>query len=139
MVGLRPRANVRLLAQPVNAGQRPEVHEDCVSKQLGGTEWLRVEPLSRLAERGNARTRKYGHLAKRAEPRAQLGGVQLRLLPGGEVPAAVDLVEVDEVGVRLLRPAPGDLEELVRKDTHRNRNGDVPDVGEAAVPQVLPV
>ena len=31
-------------------------------------------------------------LAKRAEPRAQLGGVKLRLLPGGEVAAAVDLV-----------------------------------------------
>src|SRR4051812_43763570 len=38
-------------------------------------------------------------LAERAEPVAQLGGVQLRLLPGGEVPAAVELVVVDEVGI----------------------------------------
>src|SRR3954447_27022907 len=41
-------------------------------------------------------------LPERAEPVAQLGGVELGLLPGGEVPAAVDLVVVDEVGVRLL-------------------------------------
>ena len=105
-VGLRPRANVRLLAQPVDARQRPEVHEDDASTQLGGAEWLGVEPLGRPAERGHVHTCEYGHLAKRAQPRAQLGGVQLRLLPGGEVPAAVDVVEVDEVGVRLLRPAP---------------------------------
>src|SRR5436190_13172107 len=81
----------------------------------------------RLAERGNARPRKYGPLPKRAEPRAQLGGVQLRLLPGGEVPAAVDLVEVDEVGVRLLRPASGSPVELVGEDAHGHRDGDVPD------------
>ena len=81
----------------------------------------------------------HGDLPERAEPHAQLGGVQLRLLPGGEVPAAVDLVVVDEVGVRLLRPAPRRLEELVGEDAHGHRDGDVPDVGEAAVPQVLPV
>ena len=34
-VGLRPRADVGLLAQPVDAGQRPEVHEDDVTAQLG--------------------------------------------------------------------------------------------------------
>ena len=39
-VGPRPRADVRLLAQPVDAGQRPEVHEHDVAAQLGGTEWL---------------------------------------------------------------------------------------------------
>ena len=39
-VGLRPRADVRLLAQPVDARQRPEVHQDDVSAQLGGAEWL---------------------------------------------------------------------------------------------------
>ena len=39
-VGLRPRADVRLLAQPVDARQRPEVHEDDVAAELGGAEWL---------------------------------------------------------------------------------------------------
>ena len=46
-VGLRPGADVRLLAQPVDAGQRPEVHQHDVAAQLGGAEWLRVEPLGR--------------------------------------------------------------------------------------------
>src|SRR5436190_9823686 len=95
----------------------------------------------RLAERGNARPRKYGPLPKRAEPRAQFGGVQLRLLPGGEVPASVDLVEVDEVGVRLLRPAPRGLVDLVREDAHGDRDGDVldRDVGALVPGQPLPV
>ena len=50
-VCLRPRADVRLLAQPVDARQRPEVHEDDVAAQLGGAEWLGVEPLGRPVER----------------------------------------------------------------------------------------
>src|SRR3954469_17285867 len=65
-------------------------------------------------------------LAKRAEPGAQLGGVQLRLLPGGEVPAAVDLVEVHEVGVGLLRPASRRVDNIVGEVAHGNWNGDVP-------------
>src|SRR4051812_2051159 len=69
---------------------------------------------------------RYGHLAKRPEPVAQLGGVQLRLLPGSEVPAPLDLVEMDEVGIRLLRPAPRHLEELVGEDAHGHRDGHVP-------------
>src|SRR3954470_6983576 len=66
-------------------------------------------------------------LAQRAEPRAQLGGVELRLLPGGEVPASVELVVVDEVRVRLLRPAPRSVEHLVGEDAHGNRDADVLD------------
>ena len=42
---------------------------------------------------------------QRAEARAELGGEQLRLLPGGEVATSVDFVEVDEVRVGLLGPA----------------------------------
>src|SRR4051812_6600956 len=61
-------------------------------------------------------------LAKRAEPRAQLGGVQLRLLPGGEVPALVELVVMDQVGIRLLCPTPRHLIELVREDAHGYRD-----------------
>jgi hypothetical protein len=39
-VALRPGADVRLLAQPVDARQRPEVHDDDVAAQLRWTEWL---------------------------------------------------------------------------------------------------
>ena len=120
-VGLRPRADVRLLAQPVDARQRPEVHEDDVAAQLGGAERLGVEPLGRPAERGHVQTFEDRHLAKRPEPRADLVGEELRLLPGGEVAALVDLVEVDEVGVGLLRPAPRRLILLAGKDAHGNR------------------
>ena len=35
---------------------------------------------------------------------AQLGRKELGLLPGGEVPAPVDLVEITEARVRALRP-----------------------------------
>src|SRR5205823_12808604 len=43
--------------------------------------------------------------AQRPERRPDLGREQLGLLPGGEVAALVDLVEVGEVGVDLLGPA----------------------------------
>jgi hypothetical protein len=61
-VGLRPRPDVRLSAQPVDARQRPEVHDDDATLQLGGAEWLGVEPLGRPAERGHVHTCEYGHL-----------------------------------------------------------------------------
>ena len=44
--------------------------------------------------------------AKRSESCAKLRREKLRLLPGGEVPALVDLVEVDEVGVGAARSNP---------------------------------
>src|SRR3954453_9323852 len=93
---------------------------------------------SRRRTRADAHVRTGSWLAQRPQPVAELGGIQLRLLPGGEVTAAVNLVEVDEVGIRRLRPAPGSLVELVRENAYGHRNGDVADVGEAAVPQVLP-
>src|SRR6185312_5042815 len=43
--------------------------------------------------------------AQGTERRADLAREQLRLLPGGEVPAAVDLVEVRQARIRRLRPA----------------------------------
>ena len=52
-VGRRPRADVWLLAQPVDARQRPEVHEHDVAAQLGGAEWLGIEPPGRPVERGH--------------------------------------------------------------------------------------
>ena len=43
---------------------------------------------------------------ERSEPRADLLREKLRLLPGREVPAFIELVVVDEFGIRPLRPAP---------------------------------
>src|SRR3954467_8293489 len=56
LVGLRPRAEVRLFAQPVDTRPRPEVHEERMVPQLGGPEWLGVEPLGRAGERGHVHT-----------------------------------------------------------------------------------
>src|SRR5262245_14378540 len=57
-------------------------------------------------------SRKSG-LPERPEARAHLLDQELRLLPRGEVPALRQLVEVDQVRIRLLRPAPRRLVELV--------------------------
>src|SRR5215218_9693692 len=64
------------------------------------------------------------HLAKRPERRSDLFGEQFRLLPGGEVAAAVDLVEVGGVGVDLLDPAARGREDLAgeRREGDRNRD-----------------
>ena len=59
----RPRADVRLLAQPVDARPRPEVHEHDVAAELGGAEWLGVEPPGRAGERGHMHTFEQGHLS----------------------------------------------------------------------------
>src|SRR5206468_90591 len=71
---------------------------------------------------------RYGHprcpypqsvqLAQGPERRLDLGHEELRLLPGREVAAFVELVVVDEVGIRPLRPAPRRRVELVGKDAH---------------------
>ena len=66
-VGLRPRAHVGLLAQPVDARPRPEVHEDDVAAQLGGAERLGVEPRGRPAERGHVHMRGHGWRRQRSE------------------------------------------------------------------------
>jgi len=55
----------------------------------------------------------------------------LRLLPGREVPAPIDLVEVDEVGVCALGPASRGLVELLREHGQRGRNGHALGVEEA--------
>ena len=61
---------------------------------------------------------------------------ELRLLPGREVTALVELVVVDELGIRLLRPAPRGLIELVGKGAHGDRDGDAlrREEGELALP-----
>src|SRR5262249_21333723 len=73
----------------------------------------------------------HGHLPKRPECGAQLLGEQLRLLPGSEVATLVDLVVIDQVGVRPLRPASWCLILLAGKDAHGHWNGDALGVEEA--------
>src|SRR5215213_5941124 len=67
----------------------------------------------------------YLDLPQRLEPYAHLIHQKLRLFPRRKVPALVELVVVDEVGIRPLRPAARGLILLVRKDAYRNRDGDV--------------
>jgi hypothetical protein len=49
-VGLRPSPHIRRLAQPVDARERPHVHENDLAAQPGGIERLRVDPRRRPAE-----------------------------------------------------------------------------------------
>src|SRR3712207_870079 len=79
----------------------------------------------------------HGQLAKRPERGSDFLREQPRLLPGGEVAALVDLVEVDQAGVGLLGPAARGLVLLAGKDTHGDRNGDALGVEEAAL--VFPI
>src|SRR5436305_12933689 len=62
-------------------------------------------------------------LTQRAERGPHLGREELRLLPGGEVAAPVDLVEVREVGVRHLDPAPRGSPDLVGERREADRYG----------------
>ena len=52
------------------------------------------------------------------------------------MPAFVELVVMDEFGIRPLRPAPRGWIELVGKDAHGNRDGDVlgVEIGELVLP-----
>ena len=52
-IRLRPRADVGLGAQPVDAGEGPEVHQDDVAAQLRRPERGRADPLDRAVERGH--------------------------------------------------------------------------------------
>src|ERR687897_752456 len=63
-------------------------------------------------------------LAQRPEGGPQLGGEELRLLPGGEVAAPVDLVEVSEAGVDRLDPAARGSPDLAgeRREADGNRD-----------------
>src|SRR5258706_10878074 len=57
-------------------------------------------------------------LAHRTESRAHFCTKQLGLFPRSEVAALVELVEVDELGIRPLGPAPRGCVDLVGKDAH---------------------
>ena len=77
---------------------------------------------------------------KRLETCTKFGNKDLRLFPGREVPALLDLVVMDEFRIRPLRPTPRGRIELVRKDAHGNRDGggDAFD-SEERRPLVLPI
>jgi hypothetical protein len=64
-------------------------------------------------------------LSQRLEPCAHHIHQELRLFPRREMPALVELVVIDEVGIGLLRPSPRRMVDLVRKDAQRNRDCDV--------------
>src|SRR5215216_654802 len=67
----------------------------------------------------------YLDLPQRLEPYAHLIHQKLRLFPRRKVPALVELVVMDELGIRPLRPTPRRMVDLVRKNAYRNRDGDV--------------
>src|SRR5213594_3902544 len=80
---------------------------------------------ARLGAPSAVRRLTYLHLPQRLEPYAHLIHQKLRLFPRRKVPALVELVVMDEPGIRPLRPAPRCSDDLVRKEAHRNRDGDV--------------
>lgn len=60
------------------------------------------------------------------------------MFPRSKVAPFVELVVMDEFGIRLLCPAPWSGIELVREDAHRRRDNDVFD-GEERRPLILPI
>src|SRR5499425_3646534 len=75
--------------------------------------------------------------AQGPEARANLFREDLGLFPGREMAALVDLVVMDELGIRLLRPTARQRIELVRENAHGNRDRHPPDAEEPL--PVLPV
>src|SRR5215211_5580988 len=75
-------------------------------------------------QRGYVQTFDHGHLPKRPEGRPDFLGEQLGLLPGGEVAAPVDLVEVGDSGENHLDPAARGSPELAGKRREADRNRD---------------
>src|ERR1700755_3454832 len=65
------------------------------------------------------------HLSNRLERRPQFAHECVRLFPGGEMAALRQAVVVDELGKRLLGPAPGRRVDLVGKGADGHRDGDV--------------
>src|SRR5215475_14440578 len=61
--------------------------------------------------------------AQRPECGTDFLGEKLWLLPRGEVPALVELVVVDEVGIGLLSPTPRGFVELVGEDAYGSWDG----------------
>src|SRR6266403_6253184 len=62
-------------------------------------------------------------LAQRFEPRAKLGHEDLRLFPGREVAAFVELAVMNELGIGFFCRTPRSWIQLVRKRAHGNGDG----------------
>src|SRR5580765_3026150 len=92
---------------PSKAGRLPSTCDGC----------RRLNRLTRRAPRALPRSS-----ANRLERCTQLGGKELRLLPGREVPALVDRVEVDDIGIGLLDPAARGPPDLARERRERERD-----------------
>src|ERR1051326_3202278 len=73
----------------------------------------------------SARIRNDLWTTQRVERRAHFRREEQRLFPRREVPALVHLVEVGEVRVTALCPAPGGLVDLAGEDGERRRDGEV--------------
>src|SRR6185436_10021988 len=72
-----------------------------------------------------ARRPRETELPQRLERRADLRREEQRLFPRREVAAFVRLMEVGEVRVAALRPAPGGLVDLAGEDGERRRDGEL--------------
>jgi hypothetical protein len=66
LVGLRPGAEVRRRAKPVDARQGPEVDEDDVASQIGPAQGGAVEPFGSPGQRRHVQTREHGQPAQRS-------------------------------------------------------------------------
>jgi hypothetical protein len=70
------------------------------------------------------RLRLEGLLTQWSETCAQLFHQELWLFPGGKVPPCIELVVVDELGIRPFGPTARRCIDLVRKHAHSDRDGD---------------
>ena len=104
-----------------------------MAAQLGRAERLGASHSVALPSGGMCTRVSSVGLAKRPEASAYLFGEELRLLPGGKVPAFGEGVEVDEIVVGALGPTPRSLVDLFREDAYGSRNGDVVVVEEGAL------
>src|SRR5262245_15467581 len=98
--------------------------------------------LARMADTCAARTLLLvasGSSAQRSQARANLLRKELRLFPGSEVAALVELVVVNELGIRSLHPASRGWIKLIRKDADGNRDGDAFDTEKAEIPASEPL
>src|SRR5215471_8543030 len=78
-------------------------------------------------------------IAQRFEACANLFTEELRLLKRGEVPALREPVVVDQLRIRTFGPAPRSRIEFIRKNAHRNRDGDALGAEIAALAPEFPV
>src|SRR5579871_65522 len=78
-------------------------------------------------------------MSQRSESRAHFFGEEFGLLPRREVTTLFNLVEMDELGKRLLGPTPGSWIQFVRKNAHCHRNPDALCVEISELAPILPI